>query len=164
MKIVDKYYQFLRWLDRKYWAAKNYLTGKRYDIVKLGISNNFIDCDFRLEKALEVLFLEFIQKELPFERANFESDEESRQTKKDLLEILNFFKVERAGWVRKIENLNNLLHEKRDKTKDWLWSINNPTEEETKLLRESMKLEEEFENRKTEIYKKIIDVRRSLWT
>lgn len=163
--MLDYYYSFLRWFNNKWWSLRNYLTGKRYDIVKLGISNHFRDCDFRLEKALEVLFLEFIQKEKPFERVDYDWCDESRANKEILLEILNFFIKERAEWEAKIENLNNLRYGIQNKRAgEWLYKINNPTEEENKLLLESMKLEEDFEARKTEIYKKLIDVRGSLWT
>lgn len=163
-KLQNLYYRYYWRLDDLYWVIKNYLTGKRYNIVKLGGKNLWRDKDMMVEQALERIFLSFIYEEKPFEHTDYEWCDESRANKKILLEILNFFECERAEWELKIENLNNLLYNKRDNGKDWFTQINNPTPEETELVVKSMKLEEDFENRKTEIFQKIIAIRRTLWT
>lgn len=74
-----------------YWYIRYRLFDK-YHIVKTDLEPNYYDTDTRLIHASFSLLVDFIEKEKPFERINWESDAESIFAKKEMQELYWWWK------------------------------------------------------------------------
>ena len=164
-KLQDYYYACYRWFDNLYWQAKNYLTGKRYDIVKLNRRNLYCDVDHRLQLCLEILLREYIEKEDPWNVTDWDADERHKNAAKVLKDCYQFFTVERKNWDEKIDKLSDELYSPKNTGDNFLeWLNREPSPEDEVKQKELWRIEEEYQRRQDEVYLNIVKFRKFLWT
>ena len=128
-----------------------------YNVIKLkSLPPTWTDKDYILEQCIETIFKDFIEKEKPFEHF----DTEKSHNKKEWREINKIY-----DWLTVIKpNLEKNIDLALDAWYDTIDKENMLLGGDKGLLKKHTELEKDLEKQKTEIYKRIIELRGHYWT
>lgn len=84
---VLKYHQPIKWWDRFYWAIRHRYFNK-FHIVKMPtLEPGYYDIDTRMLHANFALLVDYVEKEEPFDRIDWNSDPEHQRVAKEIKEL-----------------------------------------------------------------------------
>ena len=136
---------------------------KKYHIINLGPHYHWIDANFRIEKALEVILDDFITKENPWNTVNWETNTATAEIKRQIIQVHENFRIILPAKQKQYEE----LLEKYFGNNDFVFSDLDSLEyklEYKKADEELTKIENEIENLITENLITIVKLRKYLWT
>ena len=156
----------IKYLWRRVKDVKYYLINRfwrRTHILDLGNVGQYQDCDYKIEKSLEVLFLDFYQNEYLDGYVNWEVESVLNSRIK---EIYNFFTEIRPRKQREIDGLEEELYgfSKSNDLDDILDIINNQSPDRMSKNTQLFELEDELDKEHTKYLQMIVEIRKSLWT
>lgn len=161
-------YRWRRWVkDPIYYIKCRFF--KKYHLINLGPYYHWMDSDTRIELALEKILIDFVEGEEPFrpDFIDWEHNENQVQLKKDILELYNYFKVEKPRLQKEYDDLLHKLFGPKEGESfgDFFDNLNKPVPPEVRVERDRLrKMEEDIENVLTEHLVKVVKLRHSLWT
>lgn len=130
---------------------------------------HWYDTDYRLLYGMMNLFMEFLEKEKPYDRINWNSDDFHKHAKDEMVAI-NSWWLNYEKRLKNIEDARNDWHD--DKFKDcrddlhgWIDRINEPSTPETERKFQIIQdLEKKLDEEETEMLIRLIKIRKFLWT
>lgn len=156
----------IKYLWRRVKDVKYYLINRfwrRTHILDLGNVGQYQDLDFKVERALEVLFLDFYQNEYLDGYVNWEGEFKPNAKIK---EIHNFFTEIRPRKQLEIAKLEDELYgfSKSGDLDDILDIINNQSPERMSKNTQLFELEDQLDKEHTKYLQMTVEIRKSLWT
>lgn len=152
--VVDSPWTIKRRLQDAYWRIRGYLWDKHH-LVKISSDPTWHDTDFKMEKALEVLFLAYVEKELDGKIPKDDEYSEGRYAK--ISSIYDFFKVTKPALEAEIEA-------KMDKLYNSNYFSQRYTEEFAAEHKKLGSLEAALNAALTDNLIEIVKIRATLWT
>lgn len=148
-------------IEMKFYYLKCYLF-KRYNVIKIrSLSPTWHDTDVLLEESIEQLYVDFIEKEKPFETVDYDYDERTKNQKKILEKIYNYIKKDKSEMQKQIEKLYD---EARTHNKGDILEMLDPDAKTSNIYQEIYKLENQLYIKTSENLASIIVYRSYLWT
>jgi len=154
--------------DFKYWLKNTFV--RKHHIIKTKLPmGQWYDTDTRMLYGMMNLFIEFLEKEEPFETIDYDSNEYWKKVKEDIL-------VVKAWWenydnrLKEIEEALDAWHDVqfvncKDCSNDWIDRLNQEDTPEIKeLFERHTELEDKLDKEEDEMLKKLVDLRHFLWT
>jgi hypothetical protein len=158
----------VKWIKDFAWYPIVYRTTRRYHILDLRDAGNgydigWHDSDSQILQANFLILKNFVEKEKPFDRIDWDYDDEYRKIGQEIKDLYVWWTVERAKEHRELA----AEWDKRDLSYHFEPSENGVykrmvwTGDDTKDL---LKAEEELHEKDTEMLIRLMKIRRSLWT
>jgi len=140
------------------WYYLRCLIWHRYHIIKIDTDPTWKDADYKIEKALEKLLIDFVEGEKPFERIVWDTDTH-REPEKIIKQVYDFFTYVVPQKQKEIDDLFDSMSLGFD-----MISGKETTDEERAKIHKIHELENKLNDAKTEAYISIILIRGFLWT
>jgi len=143
------------------------LTTKHH-LIKTGLpKGQWCDTDGRMLYGMMNLFMEFLEKETPFETIEWESDEWHSNAKKEMIAIRDWW-LNHDNRLKEIDNALSDWHDnkfKDCKDEDWINRINQSDKPEDKVRFDYLhELEKKLDDEEEEMLIRLIKIRHFLWT
>lgn len=171
-----KVYRNLKYpsLKDSYYYLKNRLF-KRYDLIRTGLpKSQWIDIDHKMLHGVMGLIVDFIEKERGLEYIDYETSEEDKKRKKEIIDLYVDWKVR---YPKLLEEENLKLKEwasgqdtkwseieERPKTYKLEWVYHRDKATQDKLFEELNQLEKDVYEMEQNMLHRMIEIRASLWT
>jgi len=167
--IIDYIYEEIIWklrsLRNMYYFVEHYIKADQN--LKTGVKRgHYSDYVYKIEQALFIAVEDYIARDCEdaFSVVDFDWNEDHREIKTSIIEILHFYRIELPELEAESEKLLKILYPATSSLDQLLENVNNKTSERNELNIVYRKLEKEILDRTHEMLHKVIDIRCYLWS